>query len=232
MHVEQVAELILNSTKFATDNGSKLSSDLEREASLLIRWISYLSNYKKTDVANELLDGAMCAIRETAACLSLGLTRPALFSLRAQIDLVLTWLYFKDHSVEWRYINLTGDGFKLKNEILKYLSDFYPSFSSRFGILKETKTRKEEDPYRLLSAHIHAQSTVVVPRVINLSDAVSNIGTAQECTQLQFEVSEYLSDIISCVFLEDYLKLDKEIVDFLLSRMKTQKQKTTLFAGL
>ncbi|MFP3586201.1 hypothetical protein SCB29_21430 [Paraburkholderia sp. SIMBA_055] len=231
MHDKQVIALVAKSTEFANQNGEKLSSDLEAQAHLLIRWIYFLANYKATNVANELLEGAMCAIRETAACLSLGLVRPALFSLRAQIDLILTWIYFKDHPMEWQHVNLTGEGFKLKTEILKYLNEMYPKFQSRFGILKETRIRKEEDPYKLLSAHIHAQSTAAMPNVVDLADAVSSLETGNECVKIEFEVSEFLSDILSSIFLEDHLKFDKEIISSITSRMKTHKQKLTLFGG-
>ncbi|WP_155639826.1 hypothetical protein [Burkholderia cepacia] len=232
MHKTQVNELIHNSSIFAQNNGENLILEIEKSAILLIKWTSFLISYRKTTIADELLNGVMCAIREGAACLSLGLVRPTLFSMRAQIDLMLTWIYFKDHPVEWRHVNNTGDGFKLKTELFKYFNEMHPSFGTRFGILKDIRTRKEEDPYRLLSAHIHSQSMAVVPNFAHLKDVVSSPALALDCIQIQFDVSEYICDILTGLYLEDHLKVDDEIKNSIVNRIKSEKQRQTLFAGL
>lgn len=231
MHKNQVNELVKKSSDFAQSHGIDTVKDIETRALQIINWIQFNTQHKKTGVADELIDSSMCAIRETAACLALGLVRPALFSLRAQIDLVLTWLYFKDHPIEWNRANETGEGFKLKTEIIKYLMEMYPRYSSRFTILKQTKSRKEEDPYRLLSAHIHAQSSAVIPVVTSLSDSVASTSMTKECGKIQFEVSEYLSDVLSATFLEDHVKFPAEITKGLVGRMKTEAQRIAFFDG-
>lgn len=232
MYQAQIDKLLEAVSVFGRSEGVRLSKEIESNALLLIRWIEFLNGSKKTQCADELLDGVICAVRETAACLSMGLVRPALFSLRAQIDLVLTWLYFKDHPVEWRNVNQSGEGFKLKTEILKYLMEMYPGFGARFGLLKQTKNRKEEDPYRLLSAHIHAQTTAVVPNVVDLSDAVASAATASECAEIESEVCEYLHDILTCVYLEDHYKFSSEVIDNIMGRLATEKQRLALFDGI
>ncbi|WP_025598609.1 hypothetical protein [Burkholderia sp. WSM2230] len=232
MHQNQIEKLLEATVGFGKSNGVALSQSLEEKALFLIRWVEFLAVAKKTGCADELLEGVMCAVRETAACIALGLARPALFSLRAQIDLLLTWIYFKDHPIEWRQVNASGEGFKLKTEILKYLTEMYPSFGMRFGILKQVRARREEDPYRLLSAHIHAQTTAVMPNVVNLTDAIAPQKTLEECVEIEFEVCEYLNDVLASAFLEDHHKFPDEIRRGILDRMATAAQKATLFAGV
>src|SRR3989442_13118197 len=101
-----------------------------------------------------MLDASASAAREAIACLALGLLRPWLASLRSQIDMLLAWLYFKDHPVEWQRVQDTGEGFKLKSDILKYLSETVEKYKTRFGLLRDCTTRTVEDPFRLLSAHM------------------------------------------------------------------------------
>jgi hypothetical protein len=232
MHKDQITALTRKSNDFISNHGIECCIGIEANAKNLILWTQFNANHKATGIANELIDSTMSAIRETAACLSLGLVRPALFSLRAQIDLVLTWIYFKDHPVEWRRVNETGEGFKLKTEVFKYLNELYPGFSSRFNILKQTASRKEDDPYRLLSAHIHAQSTAVIPVVVSLSDTIASLVIARECMKMQFEVTEYLSDILAAAFLEDHVKIAPEIIESISNRLKTDAQRATLYAGI
>ncbi|MCB0360285.1 MAG: hypothetical protein KDD44_11640, partial [Bdellovibrionales bacterium] len=181
MHAKQTSDLSAATHSFSTSSGAAISSSVESNSALLVHWLAYLSNYHKTGVADGLLDAVASSIRETAGTLSLGLVRPSLFSLRGQIDLLLGWLYFKDHSVEWLHVNQTGDGFKLKKELLQYLEQHTLRFAARFGILRAIKSRKEVDPYRLLSAHIHAQSVPLLPVVQDLSDLVRPEAACIEC---------------------------------------------------
>ena len=151
-----------------SDNCLKLGSahvaGMQVAAQPFLLWLDYLEKSHLTGHANVLVAGARSAINEGAACLSLGLVRPAIMSIRLQIDLALAWVYFKDHHVEWGRVQATGDGFKTKKELLDYFKD-HAGFGIRFGLLKECATRVELEPYRLLSAHIHAQSEYVVPNV-------------------------------------------------------------------
>jgi hypothetical protein len=110
---KQVIDLLQKVQKFSSVKGEGIVSQIEGKSSLLLLWIPYL-NLQKTGTADELLDGALSSLREVAACSGLGLVRPALLAMRTEIDLMLSWLYFKDHHVEWHYVNATGDGFKLK----------------------------------------------------------------------------------------------------------------------
>lgn len=223
---KQVEILSEQAGAFAASHGAKVVIQFQSECILLIEWIRYLSMSQRTSVADSLLDGASSSIREAAACLALGLVRPALFSLRMQIDLILAWLYFKDHPVEWRTVNDFAESFKLKREILDYLSDHYKGFSARFAVLKEVAARQTEDPYRLLSAHVHAQSVPALPIAINLADVVRDEAVCTECTIMAREVCEFTSDILSCVYGSKWAALPGTVRSTIEARLASGKKGT------
>ena len=230
MHLKQTADLRAAAGDFSVAHGEDVSLCVETESALLVHWLSYLLSFHRTGVADSLLDAARSSIREVAGLLSLGLARPALFSLRGQIDLLLAWLYFKDHGVEWSHVNETADGFKLKKELLQYLEQHVPKFGARSALLRDTKTRKELDPYRLLSAHIHAQSDPVLPVVIELKDLVRSQMVCIECTKIAFEVSEYLNDIFLAVYVSSWAALPAAVQNAANTRFQTAEQRTAFFA--
>ncbi|WP_339524613.1 hypothetical protein [Pseudomonas sp. EA_35y_Pfl2_R111] len=214
---------------FSTSHGAKVVASVDEKSSLFLEWIPYL-NSQKTGVADELLDGAVSSLREAAACAGLGLVRPALLALRTEIDLVLGWIYFKDHRVEWEYLNVSGDGFKLKKEILDYLSKHVAGYGARNGILKEVKKRLEVDPYRLLSAHVHSQSLYTLPLVAELKDVVGTSETLEELPMLAFEVDEYVSDILFSIYAPSWTQIAQTLRSKLDLRFKTPAQKNTFYS--
>lgn len=230
MHNIQTTELRKATADFSVSFGEELSSLVESNSILLIHWLTYLNSFHRTGVADSLLDGVASSIREGAGVLSLGLVRQALFSLRGQVDLMLAWLYFKDHEVEWSRVNETADGFKLKKDILLYLEQNFNKFGSRIGILRMIKTRKELDPYRLLSAHIHAQSDPVLPNVSELKELVQSEGACRECASVSFEISEFLNDILLSIYLNSWASLPVEIRSKVDVRFKTPEQKNNFFS--
>ncbi|WP_216918267.1 hypothetical protein [Synechococcus sp. CCAP 1479/10] len=229
MHAKQTNDLAVASSIFSGAYGAEISLAVEQNSSLLVHWLTYLSSYHKTGVGDVLLDAVASAIREAAGALSLGLVRPALFSMRSQIDLLLGWLYFKDHRVEWLHVNQTGDGFRLKKELLNYLDLHIPGFGARIGTLREIKTRNEVDPYRLLSAHIHAQSVPVLPVVTDLVDLVRPKSACLECAEVSFEVAEFLNDLLLAVYAANWASLPVPVQSALLSRFKSAEQQRAFF---
>lgn len=224
----QVDQLRTRANAFSTNHGASVVKKFEAESALFVQWLNYLGTSQRTNVADSLLVAAASSVREAAACLSLGLVRPALFSLRTQIDLVLGWLYFKDHPVEWKTVNDLGSSFKLKREILEYLGEHYAGFTTRAVALKEVSTRNADDPYRLLSAHIHAQSTPSLPTAMNLIDVVHAEALCNECTALAREVAEYLNDLLVAVFGSKWNALPSDVkksVDQRLDGKKASKEK-------
>ncbi len=229
MHLQQTTDLRQATQDFSAAFGASISRETEANSALFIHWLSYLNSYHRTGVADSLLDAIGSSIREAVGALSLGLVRQALFSLRGQVDLMFAWLYFKDHAIEWNHVNETAEGFKLKGEVLEYLGDHVTGFKRRMGTLREISTRKKPDPYRLLSAHIHAQSDFVLPIVVELKDLVRPEPVCMECTQVAFEVAEFLNDVLLAVYLPSWSSLPTAVQVALNTRFKSDEQRKCFF---
>lgn len=230
----QVDNLRKKVDEFSSQFGAQTTEKFEQNSALFLQWLGYLNRYHRSTAADALLDGMASSIREAAACAALGLIRPALFSLRTQVDLALGWIYFKDHPVEWRTVNEFGEGFKLKKELFEYLTNHCPGFGNRYGLLKQTITRKEQDTYRLLSAHIHAQSAIVLPIAIDLQDVVRDEDMALDCASLAGEVSEYINDVFLAYFAKDWAALPVPIMSAFAARMgpPPSQQRSKFFENL
>ena len=211
-------------------NRDEFCKRVSEEANCLLAWLEYLRTSEATGAADALLNGVQGAIIETAGCLTLGLVRPALSSLRLQVDMTLSWLYFKDHPVEWGHLRDTGRGFQSKSDVWSYVSEHYPQFKTRFVELERVKSRREADPYRLLSAHIHGQTDFTAPTVGPLSGLVAERRLCDECVELQGEVSEYLSDVLLSAYGDEWASLPSCAREQIERRLNP-KQKTKFFKG-
>lgn len=198
--------------KHVSDEGEVICSDSYESVVPFLRWLDYLNGSELTGQCDEFLESIRASIIESIACVSLGLVRPAIFSMRVQVDLVFSWLYFKDHPVEWQRVEGDGEGFMLKGAVLKYLELNVPAFSKRFSSLLAAKIRREGDPYRLLSAHVHSQIPSVMPKLDSLASVVRPIKTCKECVLLQAEVVEYVGDVLLAVFADKWASLPDSIV--------------------
>ena len=132
-HRDVAAELGRVVASHIKKEGREILASHERATRLTLAWLGYLRNAQRSGAANELLDGFHGALIESAGCLAIGLVRPALFSMRAQVDILLAWLYFKDHRVEWEYVELTGEKYHLVSEVLKYLKIYDRRFPAATG---------------------------------------------------------------------------------------------------
>jgi hypothetical protein len=210
-------------------DGPRIAFEIYTASDNLFKWLNYLVESELTAQCDEFIDGLRASIVETVSCGAAGLLRPAIFAIRAQVDIVFSWLYFKDHPVEWARVERTGDGFVLKRECLDYLRQNVPSFEARFTKLLETKTRKEGDPYRLLSAHVHAQGLSVLPKHNKLRAIVGPLKSANELAPLQAEVTEYISDILLSCFGRKWASLPDAISEA--ARMRLGKEKVATVFG-
>jgi hypothetical protein len=226
----ELAELSEMAAKNCDCRGVAIVNAGESASKLMILWLQYLRQCHATGTADSLIDGTTSAIREGISCVALGLVRPALYSLRLQIDLSLAWLYFKDHPVEWRRVQDTGEGFKMKPDLLKYLGESVIRYQTRFGLLRDVKTRTLDDPYRLLSAHIHGQSEPALPKVQKPKDIVAKIEAQEEAIMLQRECSEYINDIFWSVYADRWASVSEELLTTLEARFKTPDQRVCFFA--
>ena len=226
---KNVADLVAAASEHGAGVGFDRCRGVRDEAQVLLDWLNYLRQSETTKVADALLDGVQGAVVETVGCLALGLVRPALSSLRAQIDMTLAWLYFKDHKVEWNHLRDSGKGFQTKAQVLSYLGDHWPRFKTRYQLLAQQRTRKEEDPYRLLSAHIHGQTDFTTPKVGPLVRLVANAKLSEECVGLQHDVAEYIGDILLALYGDSWASLPERVADGLSKRLNG-KQRTAFFA--
>lgn len=207
----EVAQLADRITQFTADHGDDLCTRYEEAASPLVHWLAYLRASQTTGFADVLLDGLHAALIEACTYASIGLVRPAVFSVRSQVDLTVAWLYFKDHPIEWARVEVYGEGYRLPAEVLKYLRTHYSSFVDRFDVLLKNKTRSQENPYRLLSAHVHGQNTTTIPALGKPLELVQSATKCRECVELQAEVAEYLSDILLGLFSHEWMDLPESI---------------------
>ena len=222
---DNVAALVAAVSQHGRNIGVDHCRDMQAEADVLLEWLSHLRRYETTDVADTLLDGTQGAIVETIGCLALGLVRPALSSLRSEIDMILGWLYFKDHGVEWNHLRDTGRGFQTKAQVLRYIGDHWPKFKTRFKLLEQHKTRKENDPYRLLSAHIHGQTDFTAPRISPLVELVADPSLCNECVLLQRDVAEYINDVLLARYGDEWKSLPAPVKTGLRERLNARQQK-------
>ena len=221
----QIDKLGAAINKQLASHGEANCSDVHDVALPLLEWIDHLRVSEVTGVCNEFLDGLKAAIVETAGAISIGFVRSAIFSIRGQVDLALGWLYFKDHPIEWASVEAYGEGFMLKRDVVAYLEYYVPGFKSRFAILSAAKGRTEADPYKVLSAHVHSQSTLVMPAYTQFDTLVMTNKKCRECIRLQAEVTEYLNDIFLSVFAPKWAALPKRIVDMARARLGAAKAK-------
>lgn len=201
-------------------HGGQLVQKFEQAANPILQWLSHLSQHEKTGTADELLDGLHKMLIEAAGLTAIGLKRPALYAQRAQIDVAFGWLYFKDHPVEWSRVVSHADGFMLKRDVLKYLEEKLPGFKTRFEALRAcSKPTPNFDPYRVLSAHVHLQSSVVVPKNDKFVSLVASFEECCEVIDLQLTISEYVSDLFLSYYATKWASLPPSIVNDANSRL-------------
>ena len=221
---DNVKALVAATSKRGERGGLSVARDMTTEAAVLLDWLAYLRESETTGVANTLLDGTQGAIGEAVGCLALGLVRPALSSLRAEIDMILGWLYFKDHKIEWNNLRDTGRGFQTKTQVLDYLGGHWPRFRTRLALLDQCSSR-EEDPYRLLSAHIHGQTDFTSPNVSPLVDLVADESLCAECVTLQRDVAEYIGDVLLAMYGDRWASVPVAAREGLNTRLSSAQRK-------
>jgi hypothetical protein len=207
---DAVARLTEGVAKFAKNNGAALAGEFERAAHPLLEWHAYLLHAHNKSPAASLLTAWSSSLKETASCISLGLVRPALFSMRTQYELVFGWLFLHTHPVEWQRARRSGDGFPLPGQVRSYLRDYYPGYEARMKLLAKSRVFKD-DPYDLLSVHVHARTEVALPVLPELASIVASAATAREAIRLQSALSEFLSDVLVGVFAEDWPGLPQPV---------------------
>lgn len=229
MHKIHIDNLLHDSSNFALSNGEMLCAAFQDNYGILLEWLDYFSSIYDEDIMKSLRLGIKSAIVESIACASIGMLRPCIVSMRLVIDLTLGWLFFKDHPIEWEYVNDTGKGFMLKSDVIAYLEKVCPAYKRRYGVLVQIKSRRSEEPYKVLSAHIHGQNEMLVPTCKTLNDIIDSLERIRECSSLAKDVSEYINDIFLSTGFWSWASLPKNILQTVEKRFKTREQKSEFY---
>ena len=207
------------------DTGDEILEKHKEAVRPAMEWLGYLRSSQVTGSGDQLLDGLQASLIETAGCLMTGFVRPAVFTMRTQVDIVMAWLFFKDHPVEWDHVEVTGDKYRLVSEVLKYLSTYNRMFRKRLELLRSNRTRGDEDPYRLLSAHTHGQNSATLPPLVKIDQLVQTRDRCLDGVRLQLEISEYLSDVLTACFAEQWADLPEPITNLIRGRLRPAQLK-------
>jgi hypothetical protein len=219
----EATQLVQAISKKVSADGVEIAEQMTAAADLLMEWLGYLHQSEMTDCCDTFLEGIRSLVLEAVASATAGLYRSALFALRAQVDLTLSWLYFKDHPIEWAKVERESEGFKLKKDVFIYLTDHYPAFTKKFSTLEAAGTRADTDTYRILSAHIHSIGPNAMHLFSNFSDVVGDKQVCIELVELQADVAEYLNDVLVAVYGFRWASLPDPIVKPIRDRLSQEK---------
>ncbi len=224
----EATELAHRIQSMLADHGALVAEGMHDAASSALEWVGYLAESQVTGHCDHFLDGLRSLILEATASASAGLHRSAMFSMRAQIDVALSWLYFKDHPIEWEKVERENEGYKLKKDALEYLGAHFVNFNKRLSVLSKYSTRNVRDPYRILSAHIHSTGIETVPRLSKFADVVVGKSVALELVNLQSSVSEVIFDIFLSVYGSSWASIPAEIISIAKVRLPSDQHSTVL----
>lgn len=222
---QQSTALLSAVTAFSATAGEKYVGEITTASSSLLEWLSYLRTSIAKNTCDRLLDSVQATVIETIGSLSLGLARPAIFSIRAQLELLLAWVYFNDHPVEWAYFEKTGEDFPMRAQVLSYFRKNRARFSDRLKLLEKTKARTIDDPYAVLSIHVHTISQYSPIKIGPLSSLVQSADRIDECVRLQFSVAEYLYDILTSWYADKWQDFPTAITNSVRHRLSKAQLK-------
>lgn len=224
------AEFLAKISARISSGGEETANKMIAAADPLLEWIGHLHTYEKTGFCDHFLDGIRSLILEAVCGASVGLYRSCILSMRGEIDLVMSWLYFKDHPMEWDRVLRENEGYMLKSDVIDYLRDYYPRFKSRYALLENSRTRTSADPYRPLSAHVHSIGSETIPSLKGLADMIGDSNLADQCVVIQSEVSEYISDVLMSAYAIKWASLPPPLVEQVKSRLSGEKYSELLKA--
>jgi hypothetical protein len=216
---EQRDDLIKSISLSANTGGGDAALAAAKSQKLIVLWYDYLWCHRKSKGAEELLSGVRAAMLEVVAYLTVGLGRAALSAMRTEIDLLLSYTYFSEHPKEWQRLNESGDGFMLREAIYKYHEGNTRKFKERIGLLEQAYDLKLQAVYRIMSAHIHGQSSMTAPKANELSSLIVSDIFAKSVVKLQLQCSEALSNFLFSVYADQWPGLPEEIVKNVTSKM-------------
>jgi hypothetical protein len=206
-------------------HGKTLGEQCGANAQRLVEWVHWYRTKRKADWCLDLLTGVEASIREAAGCVVLGLGRGAILAMRTQIDLLLAYTYFHEHPAEWRRVSQTGDGFKLKTELIRYHMELTPGFGPRRDVLETAAPPSLDDVYHKLSAHVHGQSAHSVPKVRELKDLVWTETALKEVVEMQAQASRSMSFFLLAIHGHELAEIPQLFIDDVKKALSSKQEK-------
>lgn len=212
-YAQQSQALISKISAVAVGSGASTAAKMAEASDPLLEWIGYLSHSQLTGCCDFQLDGIRSLVLESVSSASIGLYRSSILAMRGQIDLAFGWLFFKNHPIEWARVVREGEGFKLKRGSLEYLNENLVNFQSAFQSLRASSKFGDNDPYKILSAHIHSIGLVALPKYAAFEDIIGDVAAIDACVEMQGKVSEFISDIFLSSFGSSWASLPEVIME-------------------
>jgi len=218
--------------KIASEFGDRIpvATDSEAALGISIAWLRHFYEFgTPSNASTSLLDAAHSAAIEVTSSVACGLVRPAIFSLRSHYEFFFMYLFYKDHPVEWSSLQNGNEWVRLPKELKTYLRQYYPWSETRLKKLNDVKSRKEDDPYFVLSAFVHGGKLQTLPKARLPKETCFALETVKQMPNLIADISEYLSDVATSVYSGNFLGLPPAVKTNLTTRFAKASEAEKIF---
>lgn len=138
-------------------------------------WVQREWNLSNNVRGRSLLVGAKVSLLEAGTAWAIGSNRGAASSLRAYIENVFAWLYYKDHPVEYGVVESMRGDVMLPKAIQGYMKQIDHGFEKSYLELSKNSLRGRDSEYyyTILSQFVHAH-----PSFSTLSDNILDLAVS------------------------------------------------------
>lgn len=224
---EEIQELLETLKKSSDILVQSIGKEATKAGAPILSWTTYLKSIHNNRSAIELLNGTESALVEACAYSCLGLGRASIASIRTQVDLLLSYTYFRDHPKEWSKVQERGEGFILFSGIINYHGEIDSDFKKRHEIVNQIVKPTLKQLYEIMSAHIHAQSTLTIPTSYKMKDIVLKKEQMKSILDLQQKTSSALSATLLAIYSKNWVNLPPEF--FKSTRSQMSREQATIF---
>ncbi|WP_426011433.1 hypothetical protein [Caulobacter sp. DWR2-3-1b2] len=191
-------------------------------------WIQREVPLASSNPANPLLSGTKIALLEAGAAWAIGANRGAASSIRAYIENAFAWLYYKDHPVEFRVVDIGRSELTMPKGVQSYLKQVDGGFEKSYSVLAKCSMRGMENEYFYsnVSQFLHAH-----PAFSSLAIKIEEyaISSPRDMSFLKIcrNVDEFISDNFTAYYRSSWddvpgivqkdvsSRLDKKLKEFL-----------------